>query len=161
MSGEGINNPADLTDTNAAIAVNQALLVTLQASLAVVDGNVDAVRAIAEAQGVLENTGGTITTDGTEQNIYINNAPAGLYVPKWLNIDFTNQTAGETVMLRVYHRNIAGGAWVSPDTQEVEGVPEDLLVWVALNPSRYGCRVTIEKTGGVNRAYIWEVVYKI
>lgn len=40
--------------------------------------------SIAASIFTLTETGGTLTTDGTEQNMYINNAPAGVYSPKGL-----------------------------------------------------------------------------
>jgi len=148
MSGEGICNPAAI-DTLA-----------LEASVQDVQADVDAIREVTDSEAILTETGGTITTDGTEQDVYIANAPAGVYEPRWFNINFTNHTATETVILRSYHRNIGGGAWVRDDNNTYVGVPTDLLIWIELHPSRFGCRVTIEKTAGTNRAYVWEVFYE-
>lgn len=109
----------------------------------------------------LTETGGTITTDGTEQNIYINDAPAGVYVPKRIKIDFTNHTAGETVVVREYYRIKSGGAYVKADEVTFVGVQDPLLINVDLEENRFGIKVTIEKTGGANRDYDYEVVYKV
>ena len=139
----------------------------LMAAIAVIDGLADAIledtiaiREVTDAEAVLTETGGTITTDGTEQNIYINNSPAGVFEPRWLNINFANQTVTETVVLRTYYRNVSGGGWVRDDIATYVGVPADLLKWVELHPTRFGVRVTIEKTAGTNRAYVWEVFYE-
>ena len=149
MSGDGLNNPAAI-DTLA-----------LEATLEDVGEDVTAIREVTDVEPVLEETGGTLTTDGNVQNIYINNAPAGIYKPTWFNINFTNHTAGETVVLRSYHRNVAGGAWVRDDNTTFAGVPTDLLVWIELHPTRFGIQITIEKTVGTNRAYVWEVFYEV
>jgi len=150
----GLHNPADLTDIEAALVVIDNEIEDLQE-------DIDVIEAIVEDEAILEETGGSLTTDGTEQNVYINNAPAGVYEPRWFNINFANQTAGETVVLRSYHRNVDGGAWLEDDELEIAGVPDELLVWIQLHPSRFGARVTIEKTGGTNRAYVWEVFYEV
>ncbi|KKL74946.1 hypothetical protein LCGC14_2059790, partial [marine sediment metagenome] len=99
--------------------------------------------------------------DGTEQNVYINNAPAGVYKPLWFNINFTNHTVTEAVTIRVYYRTVDGGGWVQDDSQAFVGVPVNLLISVELKPNRFGCRVTVEKTAGTNRAYVWEVFYEV
>ena len=151
---EGVHNPADLTVLEAAVVVIDNEIEALQA-------DVDAIEAIAEAEAILEETGGTITTDGTEQNVYINNAPGGIYVPRWFNINFANHTVTEAVTIRVYYRNVDGGGWVQDDSQGFVGVPVNLLISVQLKPARYGCRVTVEKTAGTNRAYVWEIFYEV
>ncbi len=154
MSGEGLDNPYDDTALMAAVAVIDNEIADLQA-------DVDAIQAIVEAEAILEETGGTLTTDGTEQNVYINNAPGGIYEPRWFNINFTNHTVTEAVTIKTYYRNVDGGGWVQDDNQAFVGVPVNLKISVALKPNRFGCRVTAEKTAGTNRAYVWEVFYEV
>lgn len=109
----------------------------------------------------LTETGATLTTDGTEQNIYINNAPAGVYDPKMIIIDFTNQTGTETVVVREYYRIKSGGGLVKIDEVTFTGVQSPLLKMITLEPNRFGTKVTIEKTAGTNRDYDVEAVYAI
>ena len=112
----------------------------------------------------LTETGGTLTADGTEQNVYINNAPTGVYTPKEVKIDFTNHTLGETVILRVYYRIKTGGDFIKQTldaTYTYTGVQDPLLVNLPLEDNRYGVKVTLETTAGANRDYDWEVVYKV
>ncbi len=138
-----------------------AVIVILQAAVNAMQVDVTAIAVLAEAEAILEETGGTITTDGTEQNVYINNAPAGVYKPLWFNINLTPMTAAETVVIRNYHRNVDGGAWVQDDAEPLVGPPVNLLPWVELHPTRFGCRVTVRTTAGTNRAYVWEVFYEV
>ena len=136
-----------LTDPTAigdATAANQAIIIA-------------AVNAIL----TLTETGGTVTTDGTEQNVYINNAPAGVFEPKMVHIDFTNHTAGETVIVREYYRIKSGGGLIKNDEIQFAGVQDPLLKTVTLEPNRFGAKVTIEKTAGTNRAYDFEAVYGV
>jgi hypothetical protein len=121
----------------------------------------DVVAALTSYFLTLTETGATRTTDGTEQNVYINNAPAGVFTPKMLNIDFTNQTATETVVLREYYRIKSGGAYVLQDEVTFVGVQDPELIHVTLKDNRFGIKVTIEKTAGTNRAYDYEVVSEI
>jgi len=121
----------------------------------------DYVVGIASSIMTLTETGGTLTTDGTEQNMYINNAPAGLYSPRDFFIDFTNQTAGETLVIREYYRIKSGGALIINVSAEFAAVQDPLMVQFPLKDTRYGIKVTAELTAGVNRAYDWGVTYAI
>lgn len=121
----------------------------------------DTAISIATSLLTLTETGGTITTDGTEQNVYINNAPAGVFAPRIVQIDFTNQTAGETVVVREYYRIISGGNLIMQDEVTFAGVQDPLLKNVGLEDNRFGVQITIEKTVGVNRDYDYEAVYKV
>ena len=77
-----VHNPYDDTILLAFIAI-------MQLDVDEILEDTDAIREVTDAEPILEETGGTLTTDGTEQNIYINNAPAGIYKPTWFNINFT------------------------------------------------------------------------
>ena len=135
----------------------------LEATLAVVDTVVDAIKVKTDGIGILTETGGTLTTDGNVQNLYINNAPSGVYKPLCLKVDFTAHTAGETVEIIEYYRIKSGGDWIQKTlAADVEhaGVEDPLLFKLELDPTRYGIKVTIQKTGGANRAYDWEIIYE-
>ena len=142
----GLSNPADLT--------------ALEAAVDAIELDVDAIREVTDSEAILTETGGTITTDGTEQTIYTEESPAGIFRPICAKVDFTNHTAGETVVLRVYYRIAPGGAFVRQDGTTFAGVPADLLANTNFEPNRYGIKFTIEKTAGANRAYDWEVFYE-
>lgn len=131
--GEGVSNPADVTD----------------------------IQAVTDVLPILTQAGGTVTTDGTEQNVYINNAPASLFRPISVKIDFTNHTAGETVVLKTYYRITNGGDMIEQDEVTYAGLVSPELINIDLEPNRFGVQVTIEKTGGTNRAYLWEAFYEV
>ena len=154
MTGSGIHNVYDDTALLADVAA-------VQATVDAVEEDVHAIQAITEAEAILEETGGTITTDGTAHNVYINNAPAGVYEPRRLIIDFANQTVTESIRILVYYRIAPGGPWVIDDRETIVGVPVSAGIAVDLKPTRYGVRVTIEKTAGTNRDYDWEVFYEV
>lgn len=125
-----------------------------------VSADINAVFDLVNAILTLTETGGTVTTDGNEQDLYINNAPAGVFDPKIVQIDFTNQTAGETVVIREYYRIKSGGGMVKMDEVTFAGVQDPLLKNVTLEENRFGVKVTIQRTALVaDRAYDWEAVY--
>lgn len=109
----------------------------------------------------LTETGGIIATDGTEQNVYINNAPVALYKPERIFIDFTAHTAGETVVVRTYYRITALGGLIKNTEATYAGAQDPLLIDIPLKENRHGMSVTIEKTGGNNRDYPFEVMYSL
>jgi len=151
MSGGNVHNPAAI-DTLA-----------LEATLEDVGEDVNAIREVTDAEPVLEETGSQLTTDGNVQTIYINNAPAGVFRPICVKIDFTNHTVTETVVLRTYYRISpdVGAALILQDEVTYVGVVSPELINIDLEPNRYGIEVTIEKTAGTNRAYDWEVFYEV
>jgi len=148
MSGEGINNPAAI-DTLA-----------LEASVEAVQSDVDAIREVTDSEAILTEIGGCLTTDGNVQNLFIAEAPAGIFRPICLKLDFSNHTAGETVAVDIEYRIAPGGAFILESSTPFAGVPEQLLNTFDLDPNRYGVKVTIQKTEGTNRAYDWEVFYE-
>jgi len=119
---------------------------------------------LADANGALttQATGGSLTADGSEQNLYYDNEPLGVFCPIALILDMDNMEAGDTIVCKVYHRlSDAGGlklkkykTWTGADGGLTDG---EKLDTVEMYPSRHGFRVTLEQTGGVNRIYPWEL----
>ena len=135
----------------------------LDADVVLLQSDVTDILAVTSALPTLSETGGTVTTDGTEQDVYINAVPLGVFNPICVKIDFTNQTAGETVVIRQY-------AQVNPalipdlilqDEITYVGLVSPELISIDLEPNRFGVSVTIERTGGVARDYRWQVFYEI
>ena len=144
--------------------VDQLLLdvADLDADVVLVQADVTDILAVTNALPTLSETGGTVTTDGTEQNVYINSTPLGEYRPICVMINCTAQTATETIVVREYYDNAPGGAGLLlVDEVEYIGVISPPMIKVELSPNRYGVSVTIEKTGGTNRAYPWDAHYEI
>ena len=125
-----------------------------------VDTVVDAIRVVTDALPVLEETGGTITSDTNEQNVYINNAPEGAYVPEYVSIDFSNNTAAQSAVIRQYRRFKDGGDWIKIDQSDpIVGLPDPAGIDVELKPNRFGIRVTLQVAGAA-KTYDWLVFYK-
>jgi len=158
----GISNPADLASVTASLAAIQAAIADVDTDLAIVDANVDTIEAVTSALPTLSETGGTVTTDGTEQNVYINATPLGVYNPIGVKIDCSAHTAGETIVIRTYYDIAPGGAGlILADALTFAGAIDPAIITIGLGPNRYGVKVTIEKTAGTNRAYPWSAFYEI
>ena len=149
-----VHNPYDDT----------ALLVLIAIIDAIVDEileDTDAIREVTDSEAILTEVADTITTDGTEQTVYTEENPAGIFEPRYFKIDMTNQTAAETVDIRVYYRIIAGGNMILQSNTTFAGAQDPDLKLVSLEPNRYGIRIRIQNTAvGVHRAYDWEVFYE-
>jgi len=140
----------------------QSTVNDVESDVATVDALVDTIEAVTSALPTLTEVSGTVTTDGSEQNVYINLNPLGVYNPICVTINCTAQTAGETIVIRLYYDNAPGGAgWILADEVTYVGAISPEMIIVDLDPNRYGVLVTIEKTGGTNRAYPWDVLYEI
>jgi len=121
-----------------------------------------AIFNLISAMLVTTETGGSLTTTGpgTEDNVYINNAPAGIYEPLMVQIDFTNQLVTDTARVRVYYRITPGGGLLMKDELVFAGVQVPVLKNIPLEPNRYGIQVTIETIAGAATIYPWNVVYR-
>jgi len=105
----------------------------------------------------LGRIGDTVTTDGTEQTIFIVDNPDFPFEPTKLLIDFTNNTASETVDVNVYYRIKEGGSYVLHSTLSYSGVQSPPLKDIDLLPNTFGVKVTVQKTAGSNLSYDYEV----
>lgn len=119
-------------------------------------------QAMLNAELTLQETGGTLTASGAEQTLYINNQPMGSFVPRVLYVDLNNMAGGDTTVFRVYYRLASGGALLQQDYQSYTGADgglsdSNVLIAIDLGPTRFGVRVTLDQTGGVNRDYAWSV----
>lgn len=137
---------------------------------AVASANVDVVLGEVQTQInallVLSSTGGTVTANGQEQTLYIDDEPLGCWEPLVLWVDLDNMQAGDTTNIRAYHRLRDGGALELWDYNSYTGADGGLTngrtaIKVDLGPNRHGFQVTLEQSAGVNRDYDWELFSRI
>jgi hypothetical protein len=122
----------------------------------------------ANADLVLTETGGTLTADGTEQNVVIDNAPTAVFKPLHVKINFDNMIATDTVIIRQYERISAGGALdLCDEPQTYVGVDGGLAggqkhITIDLDPNRYGFKVTLEQSAHVAyKDFVYEYFYEV
>jgi len=115
-----------------------------------VDEATDQIRAQTSAIPILSSVGGTLTADGNEQTLYIDNKPLG----------------GDTIAVKVYHRLSDAGTlkilayhtWTGADGGLANG---EVLDSIELVPNRHGWKLTLQQTAGTNRDYPWELFMEI
>ncbi len=158
-----VHNVLDPTQILEDIEDVQDAVNDLDADVVLVQADVTDIKAVTDGLPTLTETVGTTTTTtiDTEYNLYINNAPLGVFKPIILKVWFLNQTATETVILRSYSRVADGGVWALEDIATFAGVQDPVVRIIELWPTRYGVRTTIERTGGAARAYPFEEFYEI
>ncbi|MBA7663299.1 hypothetical protein ES703_71338 [subsurface metagenome] len=135
---------------------------TVFAYLALLAASGGATLAIVSALLTLTETGGTITATGigTEDNVYINDAPAGVFEPRLVTIDLSDLGAGETAIVRLYYRIRVGGVARLKDAPVVfAGVQAVPMKDIELEPNRFGLAVTIEAT--LATVIDWSVHYEV
>ena len=115
--------------------------------------DIDDLHDALEAMPVLQETGGTLTTDGTEQNLYIRNAPESVFAPRVVFISLDDMVALDDLDVRVYYRIADGGGWLLYDYANYVGADGGLtnsrvMIAVSLFPCRHGVRLTVQQTVG-------------
>lgn len=92
----------------------------------------------------------TITpTDGSDNVVYQNDAPSGVFNPKSCQIDLSNMAVGDTVVINVSYRIKATGAYIMEDEKTYNGAQSDpKLKTTSLNPNRRGVKITLAQTAG-------------
>lgn len=123
--------------------------------------NTDYMFDMLNAEETHQETGGTFTADGTEQNIIINNAPLGVFKPRFVYLNLDNMAAGDTIEVKEYYRIASAGNLELIDVNTYTGADGGLLggrklIRLTLSDNRYGMKVTLQQTAGVNRDYTWE-----
>lgn len=116
---------------------------------------------LANAIFTLTETGGTITTDGSEQDVYINETPLGVFFPRKFQIDLTDMAAADTIRLRLYYRINATGNKIKKDELSFTGVQDPALINIELEPNRFGIQITIERLAGADQDYDWAVFFGV
>jgi len=137
-------------------------LVNQSVASATTEDTADQIHELVAAEFTLQETGGTLLADGSEQTLYINNNPLGCFYPRTLLIDLDNMLAGDTTVIRVYYRLNAGGGLQLWDYHTYTGADGGLasnrkLIAADLLPTRFGIQITLEQTAGTYRDYDWEI----
>jgi len=146
-------------NTAASIVVDNAT-----PEIAYVKGILNQLATIA----VLTETSGTLTADGTEQNIVINNAPAAVFKPLKIKLDLENMDANDTVVIKLYERiKLGGNLNLSDQPITYTGLVGGLTngqkqITIGLDPNKYGFKVTLQQTAHVSyKNYDWEYISEV
>jgi hypothetical protein len=164
MGGEGTHNVFDPTEILEDIANVIEDIADVQVVVDNIQDDVTDILAIADGLPTLTSVVGstTTTTIDTEYDLYINNAPLGVFRPILVTVNFLNQTAAETVIIRKYRRDTDGGVWTEFDESlPYVGIQDPHGIEIDFGPNRFGVRATIERIAGNARAYPWAAFYEL
>lgn len=145
---------------SANVEASDVVLVVHESIIDILD-TVNGIYDIVNSILITSETGGTVTTTGTEQDLYINNIPAGAYKPIVLNLDCTNMVAGDAITLKCYKRVSATGNLIQDEELSYIGAQVPALKEITLSPTRHGIRTTITRiaaAAGGDKAYTWDVL---
>ena len=122
---------------------------------------VDGIDAAVDALLTLQEAGGTLTATGAEQTLYGEDAPIGCAEQVCMFVSLDDMAGGDTTVLRAYSRIAPGGGyelWHYASYAGADGGLTDgkTAVVIDLKPNRFGWKVTLEQTAGVNADYAWE-----
>jgi len=115
---------------------------------------------LVNAQLTLKETGGSITTTGGVDTMYIVNVPVGVFSPKRLEFDTSNMIAGDAIEVSLLKRIVTGGALTQKTQVVFNGAQVDDIKEIMLGENRFGVQVTIQRTAGVDRAFPWAVFWE-
>jgi len=149
--------PANVEANDLICIIHESLITP---GLEVISTIVNAIFDLVNAGLVTTETGGTLTTDGALQDLYINNAPAGVFEPLTVQINLAPMLAADTIVITENYRIRPGGGFVQKDTETFAGVQAVPLKNIDLEPNRYGIQITIQRTAGADHPYYWEVFYR-
>lgn len=127
--------------------------------------DVAALIALIGGFSILQEAGGTVlaTGPGTEDNIMLVNAPAGIFWPHKIQIDLGLMVAGDNTIIRQYYRIALAGNLLLKDQLAYNGAQVPRLINVELEPNRFGFWVSLEQTAagaGGNKNYAWAYFFE-
>jgi len=141
----------NLSDIRAARIDNLDALLSSRLSKSDFDTKIPDARAarIDKIVTLEEESVGTLTADGSEQTVVERSALGTLEG----HIDLASMQAADTVVIKEYIMLKSGGTYRLYDSATYSGVQAKPNLHVVKLPARYGVRVTLQQTAGVNRNY--------
>jgi len=99
---------------------------------------------------------GTITMDGTEQNVVLDEITGN--PPRFLEgyIDLSPMAAGDTIVIRQYMKIAADGAYVKYAEETYTDAQSLPLLYVVSKSGRYGIKITAQQTAGTYRTLTYQ-----
>lgn len=150
---EVVGNKADIANTTASQASLIGLLRALIAQITAVQGGSQTLESIGtDVKNVFDmtHTAASVTMTGSEVTLFefVPTAPSMFEGGK---IDLTNMAAGDTIVVKTYHKIKSGGNYIlETSTSYADDVSPDLKVINGF-ACRYGVKITATQSAGTNR----------
>ncbi|MEM2284556.1 MAG: hypothetical protein QXL29_08145 [Zestosphaera sp.] len=99
---------------------------------------------------------GTLTADGSEQNVVLDEVEGN--PPRFLegHIDLSNMADGDTVVIRQYFKISPTGTYKKYAEETFSNAQPIPLLHVISNVGRYGIKVTLQQTAGTYRSFDYQ-----
>jgi hypothetical protein len=94
---------------------------------------------------------GAVTTAATETDIVLDEVTGNPQRHLEGYIDLSSLAAGDTIIIRQYMKIAPAGAYVKYAEESYSGPVDPPLLYVITKPARYGIRITVQRTAGVDR----------
>jgi hypothetical protein len=103
---------------------------------------------------------GTLTVDGTEQNIVLDEITGNpsRYLEGY--IDLSNMASGDTIVIREYMKIKSDGGYVKYAEETYSGAQTLPLLHILTKPGRYGIKITLQQTAGTYRNFPYQFFRK-
>jgi hypothetical protein len=103
---------------------------------------------------------GTLTADGTEQNVVLDEITGNptRYLEGY--IDLSNMESGDAVVIREYMKIKSDGGYVKYAEETYSGVQSIPLLYIITKPGRYGIKITLQQTSGTYRNFPYQFFRK-
>jgi hypothetical protein len=111
-------------------------------------GYIDRLASMAAFDTPIE---GSVTMDGTELNVVLDEVTGN--PQRFLEgyIDLTPMASGDTIVIRQYMKISATGAYVKYAEETYSGAQSLPLLYITTKSGRYGIKITAQQTAGTNR----------
>lgn len=108
----------------------------------------------------LNRIGDSVTTDGTEQTLWIVDSPTFPFKPNKFIIDLTDMDTDDDITVKIYYRLKSGGNYILHTSQAyADGQDVDLKSFDLL-PNTYGVKITITEDAGAHNTFDYEVYFE-
>lgn len=99
---------------------------------------------------------GTLTADGSEQNLVLDEPTDN--PPRFLEgyVDLTNMASGDTVVIRQYIKIKSGGSYVKYAEETYSGAQSLPMLFIVSKSGRYGIKITLQQTAGTYRSFDYQ-----
>jgi hypothetical protein len=99
---------------------------------------------------------GSVTMDGTEKNVVLDEVAGN--PQRFLEgyIDLTPMASGDTIVIRQYMKITATGGYIKYAEETYSGAQSIPLLYIVTKPGRYGIKVTAQQTAGTYRSLTYQ-----
>lgn len=150
------------TDPDAAGAFTFVIVPTPMKFVYEAGKGLEAIFDIVDGVLVLTRVGGTHDQSdaaGTEDTLFISDAPGAIWNPDTFMINLTEMVAVDDLDVKIYYRMTSGGDYIlQTDENFLNGQDIDCKDY-ELRPNLFGVKITTTQNAGAARDWLWEVYY--